>query len=273
MKLSELSTRLQASHHHDLQACATILAAVGAVENGLALLARLGHVYHLEPGPPYELPEWPRVLFHVENAPNGRVVNSWWEANDLGPGWWPTLAEAAHREGVRAQFAGRGGIGDRSLPMLVDGGPAGPRPDPGTSPKTNGGIIDEWKRSIERVRSEGQGLWGEVTVHDGRTAEPSRTGGNGVAAAPDAGPSLSRQPGLGDQGPGDNGSEAGVHVTRSTPAGGISEDAIPSPGIPAGGNGDGSAEAGLRRVLSSSARTLADSRAARDAATPPSANH
>lgn len=152
MNIADLLSRLQAQHHHDLQSCQTISAALAEVEHGLGMLARVGHVYHLEPGPSYPLPEWPRILFHVSSAPNGRVVNSPWEALELGDGWWPTLAEAQNKEGVRAQFMGRGGVGDRSLPMLADSGPPAPRGDytlPST-PNDNHDIISEFKA---RVRS------------------------------------------------------------------------------------------------------------------------
>jgi hypothetical protein len=148
MKIDQLKDRLHAEHHHNLQGVYTISAALAEIEHGLELLSKLGHVYHLERGAPYEIPEFPRILFHVTSAPNGRVVRSSWEAIELGFGWWPTLQEAQHKEGIRAQFRGRGGIGDRSLPMLVDGGPAGPRPDLGPEPKDNSKIIEEWKQYV-----------------------------------------------------------------------------------------------------------------------------
>ena len=267
MKLNELSTRLQAEHHHDQQACLTISAAVAEVEHGLGFLARLGHVYHLEPGPAYDLPEWPRLLFHVTSAPNGRVVRSWWEARDLGPGWWPTYAEAQYKEGVRAQFAGRGGIGDRSLPMLVDGGPVGPRPNYPSEPKANQDIIEQWKREVAGVRDRGEGSWGEVTIHDGGSEEPHRADDRG-STAPEAGPGVSAEHGLGNTRDGLDGGEDCLSDLGPAEASRIPQDAVQGEQLPDRQQSNGGAEAELRRVLSSSAKTLAATRGAREAAGP-----
>ena len=131
--------------------------AIEEVRHGLGLLAKMGHIYHLHPGVSYALPEWPKILFHITSAPNGRVVNSIWEALELGYGWWPTLQEAQNKEGVRAQFMGRGGVGDRALPMLADGGPLGPRPEGPRIPNDNREIIDEWKRRAKGQAGAGSG--------------------------------------------------------------------------------------------------------------------
>lgn len=212
MYLNELMPRLQALHHHNPQAVMTVSAAVAEVEHGLGLLARLGHVYHLEPGPSYSLPEWPRLLFHVQAAPNGRVVHSWWEARELGVGWWPTLQEAQHKEGVRAQFAGRGGIGDRSLPMLVDGGPAGPRPDWGPAIKDNKAIIQEWKDARSNV--------------NGGAEDPNRGNTQQQSPAPPARQDALGQFGASLKGPGVNGAEAGVHAASPAGTDSLSKDGL-----------------------------------------------
>jgi len=158
MFLHELLPRLQAQHHHDLQAVQNIINAVAEVERGLNVLAKYGHVLHLEHGAAYHIPEWPQVLFHVHAAPNGRVVNSSWEALELGEGWWPTYQEAQYKEGVRMQFRGRGGVGDRSLPMLQDGNTRVTfDPDAPSPPKDNRSIIDEWKRSVAASRPDDNG--------------------------------------------------------------------------------------------------------------------
>lgn len=263
VKLNELTLRLQAEHFSSPQACLTISAAIAEVEHGLAMLSRIGHVFHLEPGVPYSLPKWPQVLFHVESAPNGRVVNSWWEANDLGPGWWPTLAEAQQREGIRAQFAGRGGVGDRSLPMLVDGGPAGPRPARPIGPKNNRDLIDEWRRAIEPVRASGDGSWGNVTIHDGGLEGASGTGDQGLAATPAAGEELSGLDGVGDKRSRSNGSASGVHDAGGPGAAGVSEDALQGGEVPDREQSSRRAYDELGRVLAHSAETLAESRRAR----------
>jgi hypothetical protein len=264
MYLHELLPRLQAEHHHDPQACMTISAAVAEVEHGLSLLARLGHVYHLETGPAYHLPKWPRLLFHVTSAPNGRTVNSWWEADELGPGWWPTLWEAQQREGIRAQFRGRGGIGDRSLPMLADGGPAGPRPEGPRAPKDNSDLIDQWKKSVENVRSNGEGRWGEVVVHYGGAETAGGTGPSDESSAARLGEGVSGLTLLGDSGTGSVGTEAGVRNPGAPGSEGISEDAVSPEPVSNSGQPSSRAVDALRRVL---AESVARGEAARRGAT------
>lgn len=83
--------------------------ALRELEAALATLAKHGLVYHLEPGIPSPQAPWPCRVFHIDQ-PAGRVVNSQWDLDDLGPGWYPSLEAAAHADGVATQFAGRGGI-------------------------------------------------------------------------------------------------------------------------------------------------------------------
>lgn len=145
MDLSALRARLQGEHHSSPQDCEAIRHAADGISNGLDALARLGHLYHLEPGPPVPGEIWPRLMFHAEAAPNGRLVASPYEAYELGTGWFFTLAEAQHAEGMRAQFAGRGGIGDRSVPMLLNGA-VGPQAEPAEPHRNdNAATIAAWK--------------------------------------------------------------------------------------------------------------------------------
>jgi hypothetical protein len=183
MFLNELLPRLQADHHHDLQAVTNVQNAIAEVERGLNTLARYGHVLHLEYGPAYHMPEWPMVLFHVTSAPNGRVVRSSWEALELGPGWWPTLQDAQYKEGIRMQFRGRGGVGDRSLPMLQDGDMRVKfDPDAPSPPKDNRSIIDEWKRTVRGTSGDHAG-----TSLDGRPSEESGAEPSGSTTTPATG--------------------------------------------------------------------------------------
>lgn len=145
-QLSRLHRQHQADHHHDMQAQEKVRLAFGALDDALTTLSALGHLYHLAVGPAVLPPEWPRVLFHVDAAPNGRVVGSLHEAEELGPGWFDTLQAAQHWDGVRTQFAGRGGVGDRSVPMLVSGY-RGPEPEREMARSDNSATIAEWKRS------------------------------------------------------------------------------------------------------------------------------
>jgi len=119
VNLSALRTRLAALHHHEPQIAMSVEHAIRELESGLGTLAKYGHPMHLDEGHEVQSLGWPRLLFHVDSAPNGRLVNSEWDARDLGPDWWPTLAEAQHADGVKTQFAGRGGVQGRSLPVVI----------------------------------------------------------------------------------------------------------------------------------------------------------
>lgn len=121
LSLQQLKARLLAEHHAKPQNLSRIEHEFGRLGEALAALAALGHLYHLAEGSPGSGEVWPRLYFHVHAAPNGRVVNSRWELAELGPGWFPTLDEAQHDDGVATQFAGRGGVGRKSLPAVVAG--------------------------------------------------------------------------------------------------------------------------------------------------------
>ena len=141
MELPLLQTKLLAEHHGKSQDCLEITHGLALVGEGLRMLGRLGHLYHLEDGPPTALPEWPKIMFHVDSAPNGRVVNSEWDLADLGDGWFSTIQEAQHWDGVATQFAGRGGVSRRDLPMVILGSNGSDH-----APTDNSDIIAAWKR-------------------------------------------------------------------------------------------------------------------------------
>lgn len=124
--LQALYTKLQSEHYSRPQDLMRIEVAMRSVDEALAHLAALGHQMHLEPGAgtaPGGEASFPRLMFHVHAAPNGRLVRSRWELADLEAGakgtWFDTLASAQHAEGTRAQFAGRGGVGARNLPVVI----------------------------------------------------------------------------------------------------------------------------------------------------------
>jgi len=144
LQLEKLKAKHQADHFASLQDVEMVRQALLSIDIGLNFLSRLGHRYHLEPGPAPEVDDWPKVMFHVEAAPNGRVVNGPTEARELGSDWFFTLQEAQHAEGMRAQFAGRGGIGDRSVPMIL--GQVGVQPEKPLEPKDNSAVITAWKK-------------------------------------------------------------------------------------------------------------------------------
>ncbi len=151
MDLNYIRVRHQADHYNSPQNCEAIRLAVDSVSGGLATLARLGHPYHLEPGVLHPPDEWPKTMFHAEAAPNGRLVRSEYEARELGAGWFFTLQDAQHWDGVRAQFAGRGGVGHENVPMLV--GVRGPQPEM-QHKNDNSALIELWKK-VNGVKKNG----------------------------------------------------------------------------------------------------------------------
>lgn len=144
LQLERLRSRHQADHFASLQEVEMVRQALAAIDDGLNQLSRLGHRYHLAEGPPPEVDPWPKIMFHVEAAPNGRIVVSDYERHELGVDWYYTLQEAQHAEGYRAQMAGRGGVGDRSVPMVP--GQVGLQPERPLAPKDNSAVIEAWKR-------------------------------------------------------------------------------------------------------------------------------
>ena len=122
MSLKILRDRLLAEHHHSPQLGVRINQAVSEIEAGLQTLAGMGHPFHLEAGaapPEDDDNSWPRIYFHQDKSPNGRVVLSRWELAELGPGWWPTAGEAQHDDGMKTQFEGRGGVRKGTALMVI----------------------------------------------------------------------------------------------------------------------------------------------------------
>lgn len=119
MDWAGLKRELEAAHTGDMLALERIRHALQAAEYALSELARLGHRYWLTEEPQQAKPAWPRLLFHVDAAPNGRLVRSEFEAAELGPGWFDSLAAAQHWDGVETQFAGRGGVPRTAVPTAL----------------------------------------------------------------------------------------------------------------------------------------------------------
>jgi len=93
--------------------------AIDELEHALNALVPFGHVFHLEPGPGAPFPEWPRMMFHLYAAPNGRLVRSEYDLWDLGEGWCDSLEEAQIRDGFVHQMRGRGGKQRPGLPAII----------------------------------------------------------------------------------------------------------------------------------------------------------
>lgn len=98
---------------------ASLTHALREAEGALSVLARYGHVFHLEPGPGEPPALWPRLMFHVAYAPNGRLVRDEYEYDTMGEGWFDTMEEAQHAAGYDTQMTSRGGRPRRSRAIVA----------------------------------------------------------------------------------------------------------------------------------------------------------
>lgn len=112
---------LTTQYHEQPQHTRRIELAVESLRHGLEELARLGHVFHLAEGPAPAAVDFPRLMFHLTAAPRGHLVLCREDAEFLGPGWFDTLDEAKHADGMGQQFK-RGGIfPKRNVPAVING--------------------------------------------------------------------------------------------------------------------------------------------------------
>ena len=72
-----LSRQLAAEHAHQPQTLGRCEVALCSAREALQILAGHGHQFYLAPGSGEPFPEWPKRLFHVDQAPNGRQVLPW----------------------------------------------------------------------------------------------------------------------------------------------------------------------------------------------------
>lgn len=119
MDLSLLRTKLIAEHYAQPRDIHRLKLAFIDIEAGLAVLSSMGHLQHLEAGPAPPESEWPKVMFHATQAPQGRMIYNPSEAETLGPNWSPDPERAAELHGTAIQNAGKAGIGNRSLPVAT----------------------------------------------------------------------------------------------------------------------------------------------------------
>ena len=113
-----LERHLLSKHPGDPNRSERVHYALSRAKEALALLEPLGYQFHLADGPGPVWPTWPAMMFHVDAAPNGRLVADEQELEELGPGWFRTQMEAQLWDGVQTQNAGRGGIPRQSIPAL-----------------------------------------------------------------------------------------------------------------------------------------------------------
>ena len=119
MNWTRLREQLLVHHSSHMQNSARIELALKAVEDGLSELAQLGHPFHLEEGPGKELEEWPKMMYHMRGSPEGRLVRSPEDLEELGPGWYNSWADAQKARGFKSQFNGRGGVKTAGLPATI----------------------------------------------------------------------------------------------------------------------------------------------------------
>ena len=115
MDWKTFSAKIKSDHSGQMQHEWAIDRAMAELQSGLNALTRLGHPFHLEPGPPPVDKPWPRMFYH-EDCHGGLLVHGPEYLVDLGPGWCDTLAEARQQAGLDTQFMGRGGVHRGGLP-------------------------------------------------------------------------------------------------------------------------------------------------------------
>ena len=103
-------SRYCAKHAAEMDSRTQPEVALCSAREALQILAGHGHQFYLAPGSGETFPEWPKRLFHVDQAPNGRQVFSQQDAEDLGPGWFDSFQKAQFWDGMETQFNGRGGV-------------------------------------------------------------------------------------------------------------------------------------------------------------------
>lgn len=105
-----LSRKFASENHTRPQTLARLEVALAQAREALQIMAGHGYIYHLAEGSGTPFPPWPKKLYHVDLSPNGRMVYTEKEAEELGPGWFDTFARAQFWDGLETQFNGRGGI-------------------------------------------------------------------------------------------------------------------------------------------------------------------
>lgn len=123
MNWTRLRNSLVNQYHEKPQVVASIDLGLRQVREGLELLARLGHLFYLAPGSVSESNllalEFPRLVYHLDSAPRGYLVRCQSDLELLGEGWFDTLDEAKHADGMGEQFK-RGGVFPKSgLPAIA----------------------------------------------------------------------------------------------------------------------------------------------------------
>lgn len=122
MDWKHLRDSLVNSHPGDLQAMARIDWGIAKIKDGVEELCRLGHPVHLIDGPEPPPKRFPRLVYHFEKSPHGFLVLCEEDLEFLGDGWFDTLAEAQHADGMGMQFRRGGVFPTRALPAIISDG-------------------------------------------------------------------------------------------------------------------------------------------------------
>lgn len=122
--------------------------ALRELEEALGALSAMGHRLYVTEQPIPDLAEWPRMVYHLEAAPQGRYCPDIWAFWDLGPDWFFTYGDAQHASGMRAQMAGRGGVFTSGLPA-----PTNLIPSPDDSAERKAELIRQFRES-QRAQKE-----------------------------------------------------------------------------------------------------------------------
>jgi hypothetical protein len=141
--LAKHSASPQNSHALDL--------AIRSAEEAMSVLAKHGHHFHLAPGDGPSFSDWPKKMFHMDAAPNGRLVQNEYELWDLGEGWCETLEEAQHSDGMATQFRGRAGVNRRALPVAKPESQKSKEEWLKEQKDEKRRIIEEWKKRNKEV--------------------------------------------------------------------------------------------------------------------------
>ncbi len=117
MNFRSLRSEIEHSHRDNPSLALKLDSAMREIEQAMGVLSAAGHHFHLGLGHSPHV-EYPKYVYHYVKGQ--KLVRSEWELKDLGPGWFPSLRDAQYAEGLDVQFAGRGGVRRRQLPLPAE---------------------------------------------------------------------------------------------------------------------------------------------------------
>lgn len=143
--------------------------ALQQIEEGLTVLATMGHPLHVEEGyAPPPPPEWPRVMFHLFQG--AKVFYCEADVTEAGEDWYPTMEEARYAAGVTKQNQ-RGGIFSKALPSI---------PYRTSDQKSHEKAVEEEAERLA-LQVKRQFIEDQRALHRSRAGEPNFGRENGLA--------------------------------------------------------------------------------------------